>query len=99
MVKNYGAAIVVAPNHSSPSASSPTPRTHLLARRLSDDSDDIELTAAEQAEYERGLLTWERAKRLSFWMRKEWIAWYALFVTLVLGVTLVAVFHKQASRS
>lgn len=59
--------------------------------------EERELTAVERVEYERGLLTWDRAKNWRFWVRWEWFGWYVLLGVIVLGVALVAVFHQDVS--
>ncbi|KAL1408160.1 hypothetical protein Q8F55_004964 [Vanrija albida] len=61
--------------------------------------DERELTAAERVEYERGLLTWDRARDWRFWVRWEWLGWYVLLGLIVLGVALVAVFHQAIVRT
>ncbi|RSH79265.1 Tlg2-vesicle protein [Apiotrichum porosum] len=83
---------------SSPGGGSRTPllsHQHRTSRTQADDEDLDELTAAERREYERGLLTWDRASNWRFWIRREWIGWYALGLLLMVGVSLVAVFHRQ----
>ncbi|TXT13382.1 hypothetical protein VHUM_00749 [Vanrija humicola] len=61
--------------------------------------EERELTAVERAEYERGLLTWDRAKNWRFWVRWEWAGWYVALGVIVLGVALVAVFHQDIVRT
>lgn len=56
-----------------------------------------ELTEEERIEYEKGILTWSKVKNWRFWIRKEWIWYYLLFVLLVVVVALMAFFHKSVS--
>jgi hypothetical protein len=57
------------------------------------------LTEDEREAYEDGLLTWEKAKKWRFWVRKEWTWYYVAFVLLVVVVALMAIFHHQVSDS
>lgn len=101
---------VSAPNGSGSDSHSlpPSPRTpnvysHLLPQTrpprspgsASAFSTETGLTQAEQHEYERGLLTWDRAKNWRFWFRWEWVPFYFLGVALAAGVCCVGVFHRQ----
>jgi hypothetical protein len=56
-----------------------------------------ELTEEERVEYEKGILTWSKVKNWRFWIRKEWIWYYVLFVLLVVVVALMAFFHHSVS--
>jgi hypothetical protein len=56
-----------------------------------------ELTEEERVEYEKGILTWSKVKNWRFWIRKEWIWYYVLFVLLVVLVALMAFFHHSVS--
>ena len=56
-----------------------------------------ELTEEERIEYEKGILTWSKVKNWRFWIRKEWIWYYVLFVLLVVVVALMAFFHHSVS--
>ncbi|WWC62743.1 uncharacterized protein I303_105340 [Kwoniella dejecticola CBS 10117] len=56
---------------------------------------DEELTEDEKIEYEKGLITWEKAKNWRFWLRKEWIWWYLIFILIVVVVALMAFFHHS----
>ncbi|OCF45988.1 hypothetical protein I317_00076 [Kwoniella heveanensis CBS 569] len=59
------------------------------------DETEEELTEDEKIEYEKGLITWEKAKSVKFWFRKEWTLWYILFVLIVVVVALMAFFHHS----
>ncbi|WVQ96474.1 hypothetical protein IAU59_003579 [Kwoniella sp. CBS 9459] len=59
------------------------------------DETEEELTEDEKIEYEKGLITWEKAKSVKFWIRKEWTLWYILFVLIVVVVALMAFFHHS----
>jgi hypothetical protein len=54
-----------------------------------------ELTEEERVEYEKGILTWSKVRNWRFWIRKEWIWYYVLFVLLVVVVALMAFFHHS----
>ncbi|ODO09956.1 hypothetical protein I350_02179 [Cryptococcus amylolentus CBS 6273] len=54
-----------------------------------------ELTEEELIEYEKGVLTWEKAKNWRFWLRKEWAWYYVAFVLIVVVVALMAFFHHS----
>jgi len=54
-----------------------------------------ELTEEERVEYEKGILTWGKVRNWRFWIRKEWIWYYVLFVLLVVVVALMAFFHHS----
>ncbi|ODO05114.1 hypothetical protein L198_01801 [Cryptococcus wingfieldii CBS 7118] len=54
-----------------------------------------ELTEEELIEYEKGVLTWEKAKNWRFWLRKEWAWYYVAFVLIVAVVALMAFFHHS----
>jgi hypothetical protein len=56
-----------------------------------------ELTEEERVEYEKGILTWSKVKNWRFWIRKEWVWYYVLFVLLVVVVALMAFFHHSVS--
>ncbi|WWC88530.1 uncharacterized protein L201_003441 [Kwoniella dendrophila CBS 6074] len=56
---------------------------------------DEELTEDERIEYEKGLITWEKAKNWRFWIRKEWTLWYIAFILIVIVVALMAFFHHS----
>ena len=56
-----------------------------------------ELTEEEREEYEKGILTWSKVKNWRFWIRKEWIWYYVLFVLLVVLVALMVFFHHSVS--
>lgn len=58
---------------------------------------DDELTEEERVEYEKGVLTWSKCKDWRFWIRKEWIWYYVLFIVLVVLVALMAFFHHSVS--
>jgi len=58
---------------------------------------DDELTEAEREEYEKGVLTWAKCKNWRFWIRKEWLWYYVIFVVLVVLVALMTFFHKSVS--
>lgn len=92
---HYGAT----PASDSSTSSSPrTPNTRTLLLPHSPGSNfstETDLTHAEQEEYERGLLTWERAKDWRFWIRWAWVPWYLLGALLVAGVCAVAVCHRE----
>jgi hypothetical protein len=60
---------------------------------------DDELTEDERIEYEKGIITWEKAKRLSFWFRKEWIWYYFGLLLLLIVVALMAFFHRSVRPS
>ena len=54
-----------------------------------------ELTEEELAEYERGIISWRRARRHDFWFRKEWRWGYAIAVVAIVLVTLMSVYHHR----
>jgi hypothetical protein len=56
---------------------------------------DEELTTEELAEYERGIISWRRARRYDFWFRKEWRWGYAIAVVAIVLVTLMSVYHHR----
>ncbi|ORY25935.1 hypothetical protein BCR39DRAFT_542633 [Naematelia encephala] len=56
---------------------------------------EAELTDDELIEYEKGILTWDKAKSWRFWIRKEWIWWYIVLIILVVLVALMAFFHHS----
>ncbi|GFZ45062.1 hypothetical protein JCM24511_02788 [Saitozyma sp. JCM 24511] len=56
---------------------------------------DEELTEDERIEYEKGLITWEKAKDWRFWFRKEWWYYYLVFIFLIIIVALMAFFHTR----
>jgi hypothetical protein len=56
-----------------------------------------ELTEDERIEYEKGVISWEKAKNWRFWLRKEWIWYYVIFIVLVVLVGLMAFFHTDVS--
>jgi hypothetical protein len=58
---------------------------------------EAELTEDERIEYEKGVLTWEKAKDWRFWIRKEWTLYYIGFLVLVILVALMAFFHHSVS--
>lgn len=58
-----------------------------------------ELTEEELAEYERGIISWRRARRYDFWFRKEWRWGYAIAVVAIVLVTLMSVYHHRVSVS
>ncbi|KLT44987.1 hypothetical protein CC85DRAFT_241501 [Cutaneotrichosporon oleaginosum] len=90
---HYGAT-GAAPSPASPRT--PNTRTFLLPRSPgSNFSTETGLTHAEQEEYERGLLTWERAKNWRFWLRWAWVPWYLLGGVLAAGVCTVALYHRE----
>lgn len=60
---------------------------------------DDELTEEERVEYEKGILTWDKAKDWRFWIRKEWTWYYLLFLLIVVLVALMAFFHHSVSLS
>lgn len=57
-----------------------------------------ELTEEELAEYERGIISWRKARRFDFWVRKEWRWGYALGVVAIVGVVLMTVYRHRVSR-
>lgn len=81
----------VVPAGSGSSSSSPVP-----AGGYTDaDVEDAELTEEERIEYEKGVITWEKAKHPSFWFRKEWAWYYVGLVFLIVIVALMAFFHHD----
>lgn len=78
------------PNASASSSSSPP---------LVEDPEDAELTEEERIEYEKGIITWDKAKHPGFWFRKEWLWYYVGFVFLVVIVALMAFFHHDVSAA
>lgn len=68
-----------------------------MARRTTEE-DEIELTEEEREEYEKGIITWSKATRPSFWFRKEWTWYYVIFVVIVVLVALMAFFHHRVSE-
>jgi hypothetical protein len=56
-----------------------------------------ELTEEERVEYEKGIITWSKVKNWRFWIRKEWIWYYLVFVLIVVVVALMAFFHHSVS--
>ncbi|KAK8858708.1 hypothetical protein IAR55_002937 [Kwoniella newhampshirensis] len=66
------------------------PSSHHIMQETED-----ELTQDELIEYEKGLLTWDKAKNWRFWLRKEWVGWYIAFVLIVVVVALMAFFHHS----
>jgi hypothetical protein len=108
----YGAIVTVYPASDSSSVppTPSTPRTPLLGEHRcrhcrgpcecghdDADDDDVELTEHERREYERGLVTWDRAKDWRFWIRREWIPLYACGALLLAAVSFVAVYHREVS--
>ncbi|OCF57091.1 hypothetical protein L486_05950 [Kwoniella mangroviensis CBS 10435] len=77
------------PSHPTTSASRIQSR-HSIMQETED-----ELTEDERIEYEKGLITWEKAKNWRFWLRKEWIWWYIAFILIVVVVALMAFFHHS----
>nr|XP_031864335.1 uncharacterized protein CI109_000248 [Kwoniella shandongensis]KAA5531407.1 hypothetical protein CI109_000248 [Kwoniella shandongensis] len=67
---------------------------HRSTHHIMQETED-ELTQDELIEYEKGLLTWEKAKSWKFWIGKEWIGWYVAFVLIVVVVALMAFFHHS----
>lgn len=93
----YGAIISVYPASDSSTSGAPSPvspRTPLLSRF----DDNVQLTEQERQEYERGLLTWERAADWRFWIRREWIPFYAIAAVLLTMVSTVAIYHREVSQ-
>ncbi|RXK40059.1 hypothetical protein M231_02699 [Tremella mesenterica] len=66
------------------------------ARRhsLMEETDD-ELTEDEREAYEKGIITWEKAKHWRFWLRREWLWWYVGLVVIIVLVALLAFFHRS----
>ncbi|BEJ17510.1 hypothetical protein CspHIS471_0609110 [Cutaneotrichosporon sp. HIS471] len=92
---HYGATRASISNTLSPPRT-PDSQTHLLPPSPgSNFSTETGLTSNEQEEYERGLLTWDRAKDWRFWFRWSWVPWYILGALLVAGVCAVAVCHRE----
>ena len=60
-------------------------------------TSDEELTEEERVEYEKGILTWGKVRNWRFWIRKEWIWYYVVFVLIVVVVALMTFFHKSVS--
>ncbi|WVF68958.1 hypothetical protein IAT40_003732 [Kwoniella sp. CBS 6097] len=86
--------IAAAPKNKNNNLSVPTPtRTH-THHSIMDETEE-ELTEDEKIEYEKGLITWDKAKSVKFWIRKEWTLWYILFVLIVVVVALMAFFHHS----
>lgn len=56
-----------------------------------------ELTEEERVAYEKGILTWSKVMSWRFWIRKEWIWYYLVFVLLVVLVALMTFFHSTVS--
>ncbi|WVW84840.1 hypothetical protein I302_106875 [Kwoniella bestiolae CBS 10118] len=82
-------------NHN-PWADQPShPAQHVQSRHSIMHETEDELTEDEKIEYEKGLITWEKAKNWRFWLRKEWIWWYIAFVLIVVVVALMAFFHHS----
>ncbi|WRT67925.1 uncharacterized protein IL334_004899 [Kwoniella shivajii] len=74
---------------------SPIGRTQSRSRHSIMEETEDELTEDERIEYEKGLITWGKAKNWRFWIRKEWIWWYIAFVLIVVVVALMAFFHHS----
>lgn len=62
-------------------------------------SEHEELTEEERVAYEKGILTWSKVMSWRFWIRKEWIWYYLVFVLLVVLVALMTFFHSTVSLS
>ncbi|WVR06455.1 hypothetical protein IAU60_003486 [Kwoniella sp. DSM 27419] len=75
-------------------ALAPSASRHSRHRHIMDETEE-ELTEDEKIEYEKGLLTWNKAKSWRFWIRKEWIWWYIIFALIVVVVALMAFFHHD----
>lgn len=58
-----------------------------------------ELTADELAEYEKGVITWDKVKNWRYWVRKEWWYWYIILLVIVVVVALMVFFHHSVSTS
>lgn len=71
-----------------------TDRLQPPARMTAED----ELTEEERIEYEKGILTWSKAKDWRFWIRKEWTWYYLIFLLIVLVVALMTFFHHSVGR-
>ena len=79
------------PPHMTAPAGNGPPHHHIMQET------DEELTEDERIEYEKGLITWEKAKSWRFWIRKEWTWIYVVLILLIVLVALVAFFHSQVS--
>lgn len=93
---------------SEPSSSSSSPRDPLLRRASisrfptygSTSVEDEELTEDELVEYEKGVISWDNAKRWRFWFRKEWIWGYVgLAVLAAIFIVMSVLHHKVTNRS
>ena len=60
---------------------------------------DAELTEEELEEYERGIISWSRARRFDFWFRREWFWGYIGGIVLIVLVVLMTVFHHRVSQA
>jgi len=72
-----------------------TPCTAYCPTSTDDDETDVELTEQERAEYERGLVTWDRAKNWRFWIRREWTPLYLAAIVVLAAVSFVAIYHRE----
>lgn len=73
------------------------PKPHNESHHGMMEETEEELTEDEWAQYEQGVLSWEKAKNWKFGIRKEWWWWYLIFVVLIVLVALMAFFHRQVS--
>jgi hypothetical protein len=74
---------------------SPDQHTHTTIESI---AEHAELTEEERIEYEKGILTWSKVMNWRFWIRKEWIWYYLVFVLLVVLVALMTFFHSTVSQ-
>ncbi|WVQ85083.1 hypothetical protein IAT38_007247 [Cryptococcus sp. DSM 104549] len=81
------------PHHAAGPATHPATRTQTHHSIMQETEE--ELTEDELIEYEKGVITWEKAKSWRFWIRKEWLWWYLAFVVIVVVVALMAFFHHS----
>ena len=54
-----------------------------------------ELTEDEREEYEKGIITMNKARNWRFWFRREWLWYYVVLVILVVLVALMVFFHHD----
>lgn len=74
----------------------PTPDSSLFSTNEAAIADS-ELTQAEREEYQRGLVTWKKAKSWRFWIRWKWVPWYALLLAAMCVLATLSIYHREVS--